>query len=78
MTPKIINASFMAIFDNQDFSKEYEQYLEDMQGFNSKQTSAALRRRVKGLMLSDKQHRWAIHFGNLAHWHFAVSIREST
>ncbi|KAJ6225017.1 hypothetical protein RDWZM_003562 [Blomia tropicalis] len=57
MTPKIINASFMAIFDNNDFSKDYVHYFGDMQRLGERQ-SPALRRRIKGLMLTDKQHRF--------------------
>lgn len=53
MTPKIINASFMAIFDNQDLAKDYVNYFE-MLGAKPNPT---LRRRIKGLMLTDKQHR---------------------
>lgn len=56
MTPKIIDASFMAIFDNQDFASDYVKYFGDMQKFGEKQ-SPALRRRIKALMLTDKQHR---------------------
>ena len=55
MTPKIINASFMAIFDNQDFANDYVKYFGDMKRLEKH--SPALRRRIKGLMLTDKQHR---------------------
>lgn len=58
MTPKIINASFMAIFDHQDTigGADYVHYFGDMQRLGEKQ-SPALRRRIKGLLLTDKQHR---------------------
>ncbi|KAF7491328.1 Histidine decarboxylase [Sarcoptes scabiei] len=54
-TPKIINASFVAIFDNQDLARDYMKYFKDSHHFDRQQTPA-LRRRIKGLMLTDKQH----------------------
>lgn len=56
MTPKIINASFMAIFDNQDLAKDYVNYFETL----GTKPNPSLRRRIKGLMLTDKQHRYVI------------------
>lgn len=56
MTPKIINGSFMAIFDNQEFAKECVEYFENVENSNNKQ-NPALRRMIKGLMLTEKQHR---------------------
>ncbi|KAH7639596.1 histidine decarboxylase [Dermatophagoides farinae] len=56
-TPKIINASFMAIFDNQDMANDYVKHFKHMHDSNRNQQSGpALRRRIKGLMLTDKQH----------------------
>ncbi|CAG2105576.1 unnamed protein product [Medioppia subpectinata] len=55
MTPKIINASFVAIFDQQDLAHEFVRHFGkhmDLSANNSPQ----LRRRIKGLMLTDKQH----------------------
>ena len=55
-TPKIINASFMAIFDNQDMANDFVKHFKDMHDSDKKQQGPALRRRIKGLMLTDKQH----------------------
>ncbi|RWS16835.1 histidine decarboxylase-like protein [Dinothrombium tinctorium] len=55
MTPKIVNGSFVAIFDNQDLVQEFVKHF----GNNVKlvtEESPALRRRIKGLMLSNKQY----------------------
>lgn len=54
MAPKIINASFMAIFDNQDLANDYVQYFKDMHHFNKNRNP--LQQRIKGLMLTN-QHR---------------------
>ena len=55
MTPKIINASFVAIFDQQELAQELvRQFGKHMDANNS----PALRRRIRGLMLTDKQHRY--------------------
>lgn len=53
MTPKIINGSFVAIFDHHDVVQDY---VRSNIRLVSKD-SPALRRRIKGLMVSDKQYR---------------------
>lgn len=58
MTPKIINASFVAIFDQQDLAQEFMRHFGNI-GLSPK-SSPSLRRRIRGLMLSDKQHRYVL------------------
>jgi histidine decarboxylase len=61
MTPKIINASFVAIFDQQDLAQEFMKHFGNNIELSAK-NSPSLRRRIKGLMLSDKQHRHVLYF----------------
>ncbi len=60
MTPKIINASFVAIFDQQDLAQEFMKHFGNDIELSAK-NSPSLRRRIKGLMLSDKQHRHVLY-----------------
>jgi histidine decarboxylase len=60
MTPKLVNGSFAAILDNQDVVQEFvRKFGANCNWQRTAQTSGstALRRRIKGLMLSDKQYR---------------------
>lgn len=59
MTPKIINASFVAIFDQQELAQELVRHFGKNMELNAN-NSPALRRRIRGLMLTDKQHRYAM------------------
>ncbi|CAG2163038.1 unnamed protein product, partial [Oppiella nova] len=56
MTPKIINASFVAIFDQQDLAQEFVRHFGKHMDLTGN-SNPSLRRRIKGLMLTDKQHR---------------------
>lgn len=56
--PKIMNGSFIAMFDDENAVTDYMKYFVDMQKLGERH-SPALRRRIKGLMLTDKQHRFA-------------------
>lgn len=61
MTPKLVNGSFAAILDNQDVVQEFvRKFGANCNWQRTAQTSGstALRRRIKGLMLSDKQYRY--------------------
>ncbi|RWS30166.1 histidine decarboxylase-like protein [Leptotrombidium deliense] len=55
MTPKIVNGSFVAIFDNQDVVQEFVKHFGNSLKLVA-QESPALRKRIKGLMLSNKQY----------------------
>lgn len=56
MTPKIMNGSFVAIFDNPEVVQDFRRHFGNSLHLAAK-GSPALRRRIKGLMLSDKQYR---------------------
>lgn len=54
MTPKLIDGSFVALFEQADVINDYVKQLAD---FNiDVEPSPARRRRIKGLMVSDKQY----------------------
>lgn len=53
MTPKIINGSFVAIFDSNDIILEYAKRFKNI-GINEKDKSL---KKIKGLMLTNKQYR---------------------
>lgn len=57
MTPKIMNGSFVAIFDNPEVAQDFVKHFGNSLRLVAK-GSPALRRRIKGLMLSDKQYRY--------------------
>ena len=60
MTPKLVNGSFAAILDNQDVVQEFVRKFganANWQKNAQSSNNTALRRRIKGLMLSDKQYR---------------------
>lgn len=58
MTPKLVNGSYAAIVDNQDILKEFVNKFSLNNNWRRTFSSSntALRRRIKGLMLSDKQY----------------------
>ncbi|XP_054162404.1 histidine decarboxylase-like [Oppia nitens] len=56
MTPKIINASFVAIFDQQELAQEFVRHFGKHMDLSENCNSPQLRRKIKGLMLTDKQH----------------------
>ncbi|XP_053202878.1 histidine decarboxylase-like [Panonychus citri] len=55
MTPKVVNGSFVAIFDNTEVVPEFVRHLGNSLRLVAKE-SPSLRRRIKGLMLTDKQY----------------------
>lgn len=54
MTPKVINASFVALFEHPDIIQEFVKQFGSSLNLGAK-TSPGCRRRLKGLMVSDKQ-----------------------
>lgn len=71
MTPKVVNGSFVAIFENQDVVPEFVRHLGSSLKLVAKE-NPGLRRRIKGLMLTDKQYR--LDFKNLFRASSNVSI----
>ncbi|XP_015787918.1 histidine decarboxylase-like isoform X2 [Tetranychus urticae] len=55
MTPKVVNGSFVAIFENNEVVPEFVRHLGNSLKLVAKQ-SPELRRRIKGLMLTNKQY----------------------
>lgn len=56
MTPKVVNGSFVAIFEDQGAQPEFVRHLGSSLKLVARE-NPNLRRRIKGLMLSDKQYR---------------------
>lgn len=54
MTPKVINGSFVALFENHDIMQEFVKQFGGSLNIGAA-TSPGCRRRIKGLMVSDKQ-----------------------
>ena len=55
MTPKVINGSFVAIFDQTDMIQDFVRSTPNIRLVSK--DSPALRRRIKGMMVSEKQYR---------------------
>lgn len=56
MTPKIVNGSFAAIFDNNDVLYEFAKKLQQLKLDVQESPGKAMRRRIKGMLMAGKQY----------------------
>ncbi|GAB6023816.1 hypothetical protein CHUAL_008561 [Chamberlinius hualienensis] len=56
MSPKIVNGSYIAIFDNHDVLFEFSKKLQGLRIMSDGKHSPAMRRRIKGMIMAGKQY----------------------